>query len=150
MKRTATLDPLSASMHPSNSEAACSHMSGSAALVVCGAASALLKLQAEARAGERRQLTTGSKCKLQAAPVCKCIICRARHLAGQPCCSSTVAPIPASNAGRPTIIAARFQSMDGTPTPAQLKLNLANVAWQRLHPNGQGSHRSQPRINLAV
>ena len=40
---------------------ACTLITGSAALLVCGAASALPKLQEEARAGEQRLITTGNR-----------------------------------------------------------------------------------------
>ena len=49
-----------ACMLPSNSYTACRLTTGSAALLVCDAASALLTLQEEARVAEQRQFLTGS------------------------------------------------------------------------------------------
>ena len=96
-------------MHLSKSYPASRLITGSAALLGCGAASAPLKLLQEARAGEQRRGTTGSQ-----------LICRQRLSANaecaEPCmywCSpvGAAAPLdqhrcsnsPASKARRPTI-----------------------------------------------
>ena len=61
--------------HASVQNPACRLITGSAALLVCGAASALLKLQQDTRAGEQRKSTAGSRlvCKqpLFASATCK-------------------------------------------------------------------------------
>ena len=94
-------------MLPSNSYTACRLITGSAALLVSDAASALLTLQEEARVAEQRQVVTGSI--WIAGSVCLQEHCvqslssrGATLLEQQPCWSSFATSIGAGNARKPT------------------------------------------------
>ena len=112
---------------------ACRLVTGSAALPACGAASALLKLRKEARAGEQKQVTTGSRvvCKrrLSASAI------RAEHVLLR--CNSAGAALQLQCTHKDCMeandwITAQFPMMKGTPVPAQVERNVARVVWQRL------------------